>query len=158
MNTGPVLVDVAVKDLSRAALNWAVAQVVDYKTALEENDHGPDEWIVMGREDMYLTRDPDMFDVWSPSTDWSQGGPLIDKYDVELIRFGEQAWYERDPQWNQKPCVGAVIRHAPYDTVSGDISIEECMTGETRLIAVCRAIVAAKLGDIVKVPACLVLP
>ncbi|MNR66489.1 hypothetical protein D3C85_1900000 [compost metagenome] len=30
--------------------------------------------------------------------------------------------------------------------------------GATPLIAACRAIVAAKLGDTVKVPACLVMP
>ncbi|MBV4524346.1 DUF2591 domain-containing protein [Pseudomonas sp. SWRI74] len=134
MNASLVLVDVAVKDLSGAALNWAVAQVVDYKTALEGNDNGPDEWIVMGREDMYLTRDPDEFCVWSPSTDWSQGGPLIDKY-IRQVKFyagelPESAWRgETVDGWGEGP---------------------------TPLIAACRAIVAAKLGDIVKVPACLV--
>jgi len=140
MNTDTVLVDVAVKDLSGAALNWAVALVVDYKTALEENDHGPDEWIIIGREDMYLTRDPDKFCVWSPSTDWSQGGPLIEKYHVDLHyphgRDGLGWWAQAGTHMESNPL--AAIDATP-------------------LIAVCRAIVAAKLGDIVKVPACLVM-
>lgn len=143
MNLGPVLVDVATKDLKDAALDWVVAHLEGAQVAIVPGG------LIFGVGGGCPCR---------YSSDWSQGGPLIDKYNVEIIRFGEQAFYERDPQWNQKPCVGAVIRHAPRDTVSGDIDISECMTGETRLIAVCRAIVAWELGDIVKVPALLVLP
>ena len=120
--------------LEGLALNWAVAQVVDYKTALEENDHGPDEWIVIGREDMYLTRDPDKFCVWSPSTDWSQGGPLRDKYRVEVLECGD-------------------VVHAKLAGLTNSAG-----DGGTALIAICRAIVASEFGDIVKVPACLVMP
>ncbi len=88
---------------------------------------------------------------WRPDTDWSQGGPLIDKFDVEFLRFGEKGFYERDPQWNQKPCIGAVIRLTPGCTYA-EIHIEQCMTGDTRLMAGCRAIVAAKFGETVQVP------
>ena len=156
MNTDSVLVDVAVKDLSGAALDWAVAKALGYVDYPDDSVEQGAWWYTDPVKAPFSERIRKA--DWKPSTDWRQGGPLFDKCEIELIRFGEHAWYQRDPQWNQKPCVGAVIRHAPYDTVSGDIHIEECMTGETRLIAACRAIVAAKLGDIVKVPACLVTP
>lgn len=142
--------------LEGLALNWAVGKALGWVDYPEDSKEQGAWWYTDPAKAPFCARIRKA--DWEPSTDWRQGGPLIDKYDVELIRFGEQAFYERDPQWNQKPCIGAVIRHAPHDTVSGDIDISECMTGETRLIAVCRAIVAWELGDIVKVPALLVLP
>jgi hypothetical protein len=66
---------------------------------------------------------------YSPSEDWSQGGPLIEKYDVELWRHSG----------------GHVVA-----TIHGGKQLYS--NGETRLIAACRAIVAAKLGDQVDVP------
>lgn len=154
------MIEVKTADLIGLALNYAVGIADERELELPSTAIGRqyvawcDPFVVKqeGRPDFYdKTRRK-----WEPSTDWNHCGPLIEEYDVELIRFGEQAWYERDPQWNQKPCVGAVIRRAPYDTVSGDIHIEECMTGETRLIAACRAIVRAKLGETVQIPAALV--
>lgn len=148
------LIEVQTAELTRLALDWAVARALGFVDYPEDSVEQGAWWYTDPLKAPFGER---IYKAdWKPSTDWSQGGPLIDKYDVELIRFGEQAWYERDPQWNQKPCVGAVIRHAPYDTVSGDIHIEECMTGETRLIAACRAIVRAKLGETAQVPAELV--
>lgn len=67
---------------------------------------------------------------WNPSEDWSQGGPLIEKLGITLLppRYPGDKW------------------GATYDTQS-------CMfDGGTALIAACRAIVAAKLGDTVQVP------
>jgi hypothetical protein len=136
------MTEVKVSDLQGAALNWSVAQSVGTDVGFALMPWGIEVQCTIG----------EMLIGFKPSTDWVHGGPLIDKYDVELLRFGEQAWYERDPQWNQKPCVGAVIRHAPYDTISGDIHIEECIVADTRLIAACRAIVAHKIGDAIMVP------
>lgn len=67
---------------------------------------------------------------YRPSTDWSQGGPLRDKYDVGI-----------EP---------GVPDGLPYAYVPGrDLHGSR---GETALIALCRAIVTAKLGDVVQVP------
>lgn len=66
------------------------------------------------------------------SVDWSQGGPLIDKHMVSL----------HCPQSTDDVWAGWVI------TDSGEF----CQAGDTALIAACRAIVAAKLGDTVQVP------
>lgn len=71
---------------------------------------------------------------WLPSTDWAQGGPLIDKFNPEE----RQALTERYAEvW--------------IDLSGGDAKVGQGL-GATRLIAACRAIVAAKLGPVVSVP------
>ena len=64
----------------------------------------------------------------SPSTDWAQGGPLIDRYDVSLANAASSTGH-----W---ACVKISLRQP----------------GPTRLIAACRAIVASVYGDTVSVP------
>ena len=71
-------------------------------------------------------QDPQPF---RPSTDWGQGGPLFDKYDL---------WLSED----EGACVASCPPHTGRFVVDGG----------TNLIAACRAIVAAKLGDVVQVP------
>ena len=67
---------------------------------------------------------------YSPSTLWIQGGPLIEKYN---IGFG---LYE--------DCILAITGHNEF---AGSAY------GKTHLIAACRAIVHAKLGETVSIPA-----
>lgn len=61
-----------------------------------------------------------------PSLDWSQGGPLISRCVTALNQSGTESWWA----------------HA-----EGHLG-----TGETPLLAACRAIVASVLGDTVSVP------
>jgi len=72
---------------------------------------------------------------WNPSSAWEDGGPLIEKYQVMIT-------YHNAPD------------RTPLATLASTHPAFEC--GETVLIAACRAIVAAKLGDTVQVPAELV--
>jgi hypothetical protein len=82
------------------------------------------DWAVAKCEDVYC------FDgSYTPSTDWSQGGPIIER---EGIGFGFGVGIDSD-QWE-----------AGYTTP------EE--TGPTPLIAAMRCYVASKLGDEVNVP------
>lgn len=99
-------------DLIGAALDWAVAKAVTYV-----DYHG-----------------------WSPSTDWSQGGPLIHKY---LFDF---EWVVSD--WHGEPIEKFVAAHG--------YGLDREGIGPDHLIAACRAIVSAHLGDSVDVPAELV--
>lgn len=69
-----------------------------------------------------------MLDPWSPSTDWAQGGTLWDEWATSMEHY--DGWL--------------------VAVVGGDA------TGPTKLIALCRAIVSAKMGDVVQVPAELV--
>lgn len=68
------------------------------------------------------------------STSWRQGGPLIDKYKVCTGWIGDAP-------------IAFMLDHKYKDGVR---------VAPTPLIAACRAIVAAKLGDVVSVPAELV--
>ena len=65
---------------------------------------------------------------WSPSTNWAQGGPLIEQFGLDLWKH-EGKFYAFHTRQHNKYCA---------DTV---------------LVAACRAIVAAKLGNVVQVPA-----
>ena len=96
-------------ELEGAALDWSVANI-----------------------------DPASADVadYSPSTDWSQGGPLIgDRITVlaASYAFGD---------WHAECCTNMYGR--PFEEFGG--------RGPTLLIAAMRAIVAAELGDTVDVP------
>jgi hypothetical protein len=123
MNTGPVLVDVAVKDLSGAALDWAAANAVGM--GIELTGKYPHAQIGGRLEGRY-----------HPSSSWAQCGPLIDKYKACFAAYD----------------YGYLCLLAHNDLHHGQGK------GPDHLTAACRAIVAAVLGDIVKVPACLVMP
>lgn len=115
-------------ELSGVALDWAVAQVAGVEVEM--------------RYDRELTKVHDRHgirliesirSIYSPSTYWSQGGPLIERFKVDIIT-------ERD-------ClVSAYANDDKYQPLTED------MYGSDHLIAACRAIVAAKLGDEVDVP------
>ena len=122
-------------ELVGPSLDWAVAMAEFW-----EADRPRDGQIRKG--DVYMLVGPfrliglgaDMF--YSPSTNWAQGGPLLDKYDVALnggVAESERVIYAtcRD-----------VAKEQPYATAIGD----------TRLTAACRSIVSAKLGKVVYVP------
>ncbi|MPS58826.1 MAG: DUF2591 domain-containing protein [Pseudomonas sp.] len=71
----------------------------------------------------------------SPSTDWNQGGPLIER----LAGFQLKIWLESSP--------GTKCEAAIHD-YKGDWIV----FGPTPLIAAMRCLVAAKLGDTVQIP------
>ena len=70
-----------------------------------------------------------------PSSDWSHCGPIIEKMDVQ-VRIND---WPNEVKWL------GIAR-------SADRMVMVCQKGTTPLIAACRAIVAAKLGDDVDVP------
>lgn len=120
------MIEVRAAELIGPALDWAVAK----STGAEELSVGMD-----GVSCIYETpRGGCWTNIYSPSTDWSQGGPLIDK-----CRIGIE---QEDQDFH-------VYAYAPGAGLAG------CF-GDTALIAACRTIVAAKLGDVVQVPAGLV--
>lgn len=96
-------------ELTGAALDWAVAKCDGRK----DNDFG---W---------------WWDNYKPSTDWSQGGPIIEREVIETNRGGA---YQHN-FW----C--ASVGHG-----------NKRLYGPTPLIAAMRCYVASKLGDEVEVP------
>lgn len=71
---------------------------------------------------------------YSPSTDWSQGGPLIEKYRISLVGPGVSFG-----RW------GA-------DILGSELIVENS-TADSPLVAACRRLVREKLGYAVQVPA-----
>jgi hypothetical protein len=107
-------------ELTGAALDWAVA-LIEYP-----------EW----KEQGYLEVFPHdlSFDdgtTFAPSTNWAQGGPIIER---EAITVSEGS-----------PVVG-------LEWMACDRSSTHIQHGPTYLIAAMRCYVAAKLGDEVDVP------
>lgn len=120
-------VEVKTAELIGMALDWAVALA----------DRGPDRMPSAAQ-----------FKVWGdyrPSTSWMEGGPLIVSYQVALVPEANdgEVGTESSDRW---------IAEIYYD------GGEHYATGacDSALIALCRAIVAAKLGDVVQVPVVLV--
>ena len=131
-------VEVKTAELTGAALDWAVAMAVGAELRIMRN-HDDTELATHPLTLMKMKQGESGVEIdhwWSPSTDWAQGGPLLDKYNVALnggVAESERVIYAtcRD-----------VAEEQPYATAIGD----------TRLTAACRAIVSAKLGDVVQVP------
>lgn len=99
--------------LTGAALDWAVAKCEGFKPAASAS------LVIM--------------DSYHPSTYWAQGGPIIEREEIELRVSGKNWWADRvfKPSENRQ---------------------DWCGHGSTPLIAAMRCYVASKLGDEVEVP------
>lgn len=80
-------------------------------------------WIKIDGKDRVL------FNGWSPSTDWAQGGPIIEKEIIEIY-----------PMFNPKYWSARVATKSDW------------VDGPTPLIAAMRCYVASKLGEKVDIP------
>lgn len=124
-------------ELSGEQLNWAVAVAVGLKPFVQGAHYGaPDRVFVEAENAGSLSGIR-----YKPSTDWSQGGPLIERFGIRLGKVGRH-WYG-----------GRLIPQSGLSDNYEDFDGETDVEGEGGpLIAACRAIVAAKLGDEVDVP------
>ena len=109
-------------ELTGAALDWAVAKCEGVKLWPKPQAHGFLE-VSWGEEDGCL--------IYSPSTDWKTGGPIIERESINLNK-------EHDD-------IHAIIME-PHGHDWTEI------VGSTPLIAAMRCYVASKLGDEVDVP------
>ena len=112
-------------ELQGAALDWAVAKC-EFPDA---NTQDIEVWV------QPLPCD-DLEDFkFQPSTDWAQGGPIIEREKVCVA-------------WLSKQDLGMEPEHYCVAHIDGIY----CYYGPTPLIAVMRCYVASKLGDEVEVP------
>lgn len=119
------LIEVKTADLQGWQLAWAVAVAEELDPYLVGPHYG-NPWRVFRiqhGEALKWER------LYNPHEDWALGGPLIGKY---RVGFGLYSDY--------------VFAVTGLDDLPGDAN------GSTHLVAACRAIVAAKLGDTVQVP------
>ena len=106
-------------ELTGAALDWAVAKCEDTITA--------DGYFLV---DQMRRPHPAFY-----STDWAQGGPIIERELCELVKCksGDKVWWEAI----------SGLENTPSHAIA---------TGTTPLIAAMRCCVASKLGDEVEIP------
>ena len=110
-------------ELIGAALDWAVAKI--------ENPQWWDEGYMDGDPMAALEMDDES--TYSPSTDWSQGGPIIEREFITIDQKGP----------SMCACIDAPEGHELNDIWAN---------GPTPLIAAMRCYVASKLGDEVEIP------
>jgi hypothetical protein len=116
---------IKVSEATRVQLNWMVAKCEKFIKNEAWFDHR------VGRHFIRVVKKHSFEDhvYWEPSTDWSQGGPIIER---ELITV--------QPVVNP---TGWMARTQKCDSV---------WEGPTPLVAAMRCYVASKLGDEVEVP------
>ncbi|MNP04698.1 hypothetical protein D3C76_966220 [compost metagenome] len=122
------LIEVNVANLSGEVLGWAVGKAEGLDVFLAPPEYG-NPWRVFARYQGQAIEHTKRFNPWE---DWALGGPLIEKYKLDL---GAPMEMKLGP-WNA---------NTEWGHPSGQ-------KGGTALVASCRAVVAAKLGDTVQVP------
>ena len=115
-------------ELTGAALDWAV-QAAQYDYPLDE---------------VWEYRN----DAFKPSTNWAQGGPIIERERLGLEYDREWVYDPAAQDPDDEPDNGDRWR-ADYN-VRGDQCLSEY--GPTPLIAAMRCLVCSKLGDEVEIP------
>ena len=116
-------------ELAGAALDWAVAKC-EGVTVLPKMRGG-----------CYVTLDRGETVLLCYSTNWSQGGPIIEREEINIIkRVG-------------RPFCGFAYRYGKNKNLHGKTKcIITSVDGPTPLIAAMRCSVASKLGDVVEIP------
>ena len=102
-------------ELTGAALDWAVAKC---------------EGIGLGPRGFVVYYDNGEPASWHPSTNWAQGGPIIEREWIDLHCVNDSLWEAECPA-----CCGLAMQNGP-----------------TPLVAAMRCYVASKLGEEVDIP------
>jgi len=106
-------------ELTGAALDWAVCEATGLLAAYTQFRTGKNFLKVWGvAKNAHL----------HPSTDWAQGGPIIERMKIEVF-LRDEAWFAHS-----------------------QLSTPEDFPGDTPLIAAMRCYVASKLGDEIEIP------
>jgi len=118
--------------LTGAALDWAVAKCEGATNF--RYDTVATYWVTLDGKDRALSEG--WAQSFCPSTDWAQGGPIIEREGITVV-----CWAKRpDSNWMAQIWIEPNVR-----------SSHAC-TGPTPLIAAMRCYVHIKLGDEVDVP------
>ena len=150
------MTEVKTAELTGPALDWAVAHATKawewahewYPTmTLDPTFRGVSDNAPGGSVSL-IPRNPMRQDSqpFTPSTDWAQGGRLIEQF---TISFNHYCVGGSNPDGSLKDAMFACIGYR--QTISGKNAEARAVRGDY-LSAACRAIVIAKLGDIVSVP------
>lgn len=124
-NTQEIKMKRKTSELADLALNWAVATAEGEEAELDKGEIVTWEYVNYRKYRL----------VWEPSTNWTQGGPMIERERIGLEHHRDE-WYaavtHEDKEFDGLQLTGA--------------------RGPTALIAAMRCFVASKLGDEIEVP------
>ncbi len=134
-------VKVSTADLEGMALDWAVASAVGFPVQHSKRlgVHCVKVLRVSSAEGIVRAGD-----TYNPSSDWSQCGPLLEEFQLTLMLHEtyEISGKRFQDVWEAGAASDWFVDPDAYEPVSTDPKI-----------AICRAIVASKLGDTVEIPA-----
>lgn len=119
-------------ELTRLALSWAVAQCEGRADPIYRYGDEPHHFYISG---------PQRQGPYDPPTDWSQGGPIIDRMQLNRLTTNVGGGYT------------ASVKVTLINTDGDAYMVWKHGSGPTLLIAAMRCRVASKLGDEVDVPA-----
>lgn len=95
---------------------------------------------------------------YSPSTDWAQGGPIIERESITII-CAEVFDSDCKGLWRKLWAAEQGGQHSPYECYEDqhyapryEIDASSCCYGPTPLIAAMRCYVASKLGAEIEIP------
>lgn len=103
-------------ELTGAALDWAVAKCEGF--SYERYECNRKKWENGSHKPQH----------WQPSTNWAQGGPIIEREKIEIF-IRDEVWF-----------------------AYSSFSVPEDFPGPTALIAAMRCYVASQLGDNIDIP------
>jgi hypothetical protein len=144
-------------ELTGTALDWAVAKCAGVM-------------VYPSKQGRWMTKNYGEFNHrhgapwWHPSTNWAQGGPIIERESISVIRLDDEDIPDHKGFWTGKkvPQWGAVRgeKHCPEEQYGpqGDNwgksyhVDEDAVCGPTPLFAAMRCYVASKLGDNIEIP------
>jgi hypothetical protein len=109
-------------ELTGSALDWAVAKCEGFNATQYESKR----LAILHRRDDAQPR------AFVPSSDWSQGGPIIERERITLECTSDTGWFTAEFRSNDKN------RFPAY--------------GPSPLVAAMRCYIASKLGDTVTIP------
>ena len=125
-------------ELTGKPLDWAVAKCEDERDVLFcQRQYGR---LLVRTPGDHETHDSEW--VYTPSTDWAQGGPIIEREKFTVMYDDDWKYDPTDPEDNGERWMAD----------NGDSYYNPTQYGATPLIAAMRFYVASKLGDDVDVP------
>ena len=109
-------------ELAGAQLDWAVAKCEPEMLGIYYTDDN---------EPLFIEEAPDYHQEWAPSTNWAQGGPIIERECISIEHCNKDT------------------SESPWGACSAGWKYQ---FGPAPLIAAMRCYVASKLGDEVEIP------
>ena len=157
---GTPIVKVKTAELSGRALDWSVGKAL----GIDVISSGGEVWKHFSEDELHAGEDEGLYE-YRPSFDWSQCGSLITEYQIFIDPPHEVHKSMVTPDGKPKGCwqsydtwhatISTTVAEKPSKHLWADFSLPGGPyrgEGEPPLIAICRALVASKLGDEVDIP------